>query len=115
MVATKEYKVVGTRPIEPVAFPVHEDSGEDASAALKGERNAHFEAVGFTATQVYDGDSLRAGNAVAGPAVIERMGDSVVVPPDYTAFVDRYLTLRLTAGGSGVGSGSTERRSEVTE
>jgi N-methylhydantoinase A len=92
----EHYRVVGRRPIEPVAFPVHEESGDDASAASKGERTAHFEEVGFTTIQVYDGDRLRAGNVVHGPAVIERMGDSVVVPPDYTAVVDTYLTLRLS-------------------
>jgi N-methylhydantoinase A len=90
------YRVVGTRPIEPVAFPAHEDAGDDASAALKGERSAHFEEIGYTTIQVYDGDLLRAGNVVPGPAVIERMGDTVVVPPDYTAVVDPYLTLRLS-------------------
>lgn len=110
----EHYRVVGTRPIEPVTFPAHEEEGQDAAAALKGERQAHFEAVGFTATQVYDGDLLRAGNVVAGPAVIERMGDSVVVPPDYTAVVDSYLTLRLSVAGDTGDGESTVRPSEVT-
>jgi N-methylhydantoinase A/oxoprolinase/acetone carboxylase beta subunit len=92
----ERFRVVGTRPIEPVAFPPHEDAGTDADGALKGERAAHFEEVGFTTTRVYDGDLLRAGNAVSGPAVIERMGDTVVVPPEYTAVVDPYLSLRLS-------------------
>ena len=55
------HRVVGTRTIEPVAFPEHEDAGADAAAALKGEREAYFEPAGFTATPVYDGDALRAG------------------------------------------------------
>jgi len=91
------HRVVGTRPIEPVAFPEHESEGPDASAALKGERNAYFEPAGLTATRVYDGDALRAGNVIDGPAIIERMGDSVVVPPDFRAQVDRFLTIRLGA------------------
>ena len=61
------HRVVGTRPIEPVAFPEHESAGPDASAALKGERSAYFEPAGFTATRVYDGDALRAGNVIDGP------------------------------------------------
>jgi N-methylhydantoinase A/oxoprolinase/acetone carboxylase beta subunit len=48
---------------------------------------------------VYDGDLLRAGNVVQGPALIERMGDTVVVPPGYAAAVDRYLTVRLSLAG----------------
>jgi len=51
------HRVVGTRPIEPVAFPEHDSAGPDASAALKGERSAYFEPAGFTATAVYDGDA----------------------------------------------------------
>jgi N-methylhydantoinase A len=111
----EHYRVVGTRPIEPVAFPEHEDAGDDPAAALKGERQAHFETVGFTATRVFDGDLLRAGNVVVGPAVIERMGDAVVVPPDHTAAVDRYLTLRLSAGDAAAGTRSARELSEVAE
>jgi N-methylhydantoinase A len=112
----EHYRVVGTRPIEPVAFPVHEEEDGDAAAALKGERPAHFEATGSTTTRVYDGDLLRAGNVVAGPAVIERMGDAVVVPPDHTAAVDRYLTLRLSAvGEAAVEAGSARELSEVSK
>lgn len=91
------HRVVGTRPIEPVVFPEYEDEGPDASAAVTGERSTYFEPVGFTPAQVYDGDALKAGNAVEGPAIIQRMGDSVVVPPGYQAVVDRYLTMRLSA------------------
>jgi len=91
------YRVVGTRRIQPVDFPDHELSAEDASAAVKGERSAHFESVGFVATTVYDGHALKAGNVVRGPAILERMGDSVLCPPGYETVVDRYLTMRLVA------------------
>jgi N-methylhydantoinase A len=110
----EHYRVVGTRPIDPVAFPVHEDEGEDADASLKGERPAHFEGSGFVPTRVYDGDQLGAGNVVGGPAVIERMGDSVVVPPGYTAAVDGYLTLRLSAQSDVEDEGATARHAEIS-
>jgi N-methylhydantoinase A len=100
------HRVVGTRRIEPVAFPEHDSAGPDASAALKGERSAYFEPVGFTATRVYDGDALRAGNEIDGPAIIERMGDSVVVPPEFRAQVDRLLTIRLGAAAAPAASGA---------
>jgi N-methylhydantoinase A len=90
------HRAIGTRPIEPISFREHDLEGPDSSDALKGEREAHFEPIGFTATRVYDGEALRAGNVVEGPAIIERMGDSVVVPLSYQAVVDRYLTLRLS-------------------
>jgi N-methylhydantoinase A len=100
------HRVVGTRPIEPVAFPDHDSAGPDASAALKGERSAYFEPAGFTATAVYDGDALRAGNEIDGPAIIERMGDSVVVPPGFRAQVDRLLSIRLGAAAAAAANGT---------
>ena len=109
----EHYRVVGTRPIEPVAFPTHDDVGQDAAAALKGERRAHFEDVGFTPTRVYDGDLLGAGNSVPGPALIERMGDTVVVPPGYTAVVDPYLTLRLSLSDSAGLAAATRAEAEL--
>jgi N-methylhydantoinase A/oxoprolinase/acetone carboxylase beta subunit len=104
--------VVGTRPIEPVTFPAHDDAGSDASAAVKGQRNVFFEPVGYTPTSVYDGEALKSGNVLAGPAIVERMGDSVVVPPGYEAAVDRYLTMRLSAVPSDgeAASGGVESR-----
>jgi N-methylhydantoinase A/oxoprolinase/acetone carboxylase beta subunit len=42
---------------------------------------------------VFEGGALDSGHVVEGPALIERMGDTVVVPPGYTATVDRHLTL----------------------
>lgn len=100
------HRVVGTRPIEPVAFPEHDSAGPDASAALKGERSAYFEPAGFTPTAVYDGDALRAGNEIDGPAIIERMGDSVVVPPGFRAQVDRLLSIRLGAAAAAAANGA---------
>jgi N-methylhydantoinase A/oxoprolinase/acetone carboxylase beta subunit len=106
------HRVVGTRAIEPVAFPEHEDAGIDAAAALRGHRDAYFEPAGFTATAVYDGDALRAGNVIDGPAIVERMGDSVVVPPGFRACVDSLLTIRLGAvagaASGAVGAGRAE-------
>jgi N-methylhydantoinase A len=93
------HRVVGTRVVEPAIFRTHEPESEDPRAAVKHERDVYFEALGYTAATVFDGYALRTGNVVHGPAIIERMGDSVVVPPDYKAVVDQYLTLRLTATG----------------
>jgi N-methylhydantoinase A len=93
----ERHSVVGTRALEPVPFDALQVGDPDASAAIAGEREAYFEPGGFRATPVYDGHALQAGNVLAGPAIVQRMGDSVVVPPDYAAIVDQYLTLRLAA------------------
>jgi N-methylhydantoinase A len=102
------HSVTGKRAIEPLAFRASEDAGPDASAAVKGQRTAWFEPEGFAATPVYDGHALRSGNVIAGPAIVERMGDSVVIPPTYSATVDEYLTLQLrpVAGSAADGGAS---------
>jgi N-methylhydantoinase A len=91
----ERHAVVGRRVIEPIAFHSQPLGERDASAGRRGERSAHFEPGGFRQTPVYDGRLLIPGNVVEGPAIIERMGDSVVVPPGYEAAVDAYQTLRL--------------------
>lgn len=89
------HRVVGTLRLEPVSFPDHPDAGPDSAAALKAERSVYFEPAGFTPTQIYDGNALQAGNVVEGPAIIERMGDSIVVPPGARAEVDSRHTISL--------------------
>ena len=53
---------------------------EDASAASKGTRQACFSADGrFTEAGVYDGERLRPGMRVSGPAIIERTTTTIVI------------------------------------
>ena len=111
--AIELHRVVGTRTIEPLAFTEHEDAGDDPAAAFEGERDVHFDPIGFLATRIYDGNRLAAGNVVPGPAVIERMGDNVVVPPGYEAAVDRYLTMWLSSADPETATVSTRSTAEV--
>jgi N-methylhydantoinase A len=91
------HRVVGTRPVEHQARQAHELIGEGPEAAQSGTRRVYFERLGYVSTPVYNGYALAPGNRVTGPAIIVRMGDSVVVPPGYLARTDEYLSLRLTA------------------
>ena len=92
-----------------VTFPAHEDGDADASAALKGERRRTSSRVGFTATPVYDGDALQAGNVVAGPAIIAADGRQRRRPARLQAVVDRYLTLRLSVSSDAAVATSPRR------
>jgi N-methylhydantoinase A len=57
--------------------------------ALKGKRPAYLPGRGkFAAVPVYDGDLLNHGNSVAGPAVIESVNTSILVPAGYRADYD---------------------------
>jgi N-methylhydantoinase A len=63
-------------------------------AALKGTRPVFFGDT-FITTSIYAGDKLSAGHQIRGPAVIERMGDTIVIPPGYEAAVDRYGNIQV--------------------
>jgi len=63
------------------------EGSEDASPALKRTRLARFDGAELE-VPVYDGEALRAGNRLAGPAIIEETTTTVVVPPLYALHVD---------------------------
>lgn len=46
-------------------------------------------------TPVYDRNRLSAGAKVAGPAIIEQLDSTIVVPPGVTAEVDGWLTIKM--------------------
>jgi N-methylhydantoinase A len=96
-VEVEPHRVVGLRQVANAPFVRAAEEGDDPIAAVKGAREVYFEPLGYTSSTVYDGYLLRPGNVVDGPAIIERMGDSVVVPPGHQAVTDGYLTLRLAA------------------
>jgi N-methylhydantoinase A len=88
--------VTGTLRVEPPPLAAAELVEGDGSAALRGERLA-FGGEGFVSTPVLDGRALRAGERIAGPAIVERMGDSLVIPEGFEAEVDAYMSTSLRA------------------
>jgi N-methylhydantoinase A len=89
------HRVTGTVAVERSHAPAGDLEAPDPGAAFAGERPVYFEPDGVRLTPVYAGELLRPGHVVTGPAVVRRMGDSVVVPPAYTATVDGHLTIRI--------------------
>ncbi len=64
--------------------------------ALKLTADAWFEKAGKPAkfkTKFYERTELRAGNHIAGPAIITQFDSTSVVPPGYTADVDKHGNL----------------------
>ena len=63
---------------------------KDASKYLKGKRDVFFEeANNFVTTPIYDGDAMRHGNLIEGPAVLEQRTTTIVVPPGFTVEVTK--------------------------
>ena len=81
-----------------------EDSvGEaDPSIAQKDHRSVYFPELGeHRPTPIYDGDRLKPGMSFAGPGVVERMGDTIVVPSFAMVRVDGYSNVVVDVGFQG--------------
>jgi N-methylhydantoinase A len=66
----------------------------DAPAVPVGERMIRFDELpAMVAAPVYDRATLQAGMTIAGPAVIDQLDSTILVPPGVTAEVDRSLTI----------------------
>ncbi|MCK7597672.1 hydantoinase/oxoprolinase family protein [Microbulbifer sp. CAU 1566] len=73
--------------------------GEDASPALKGEREVDFDECGIHLAKTYYREELCAGMKLTGPAIIEESGTTTPVYPGNRVTVDAYggLHIELTA------------------
>lgn len=73
-----------------------------AGEALKGHRRALFDAdVGPVSVPVYDRYALETGFSVSGPAIVEEMESTTVVPPGWGLTVDAAGNLVLKEGHDG--------------
>lgn len=75
--------------LAPVRFEPLEAGSGDPSRALRARRPVYFpETSGFAECAVYDRYALRAGDQIAGPAIVEERESTVVLLPESTAWVD---------------------------
>ena len=80
--------------------PEEEWSGADAASAQKGRRDAYVpEDNASRAVPVYDGHSLRFGQRIVGPAIIEEVTTAVVLTGSWDAIVDRFGSFVLYRKG----------------
>ncbi|WP_083402251.1 hydantoinase/oxoprolinase family protein [Bacillus sp. MUM 116] len=63
--------------------------------ALKGEREVYFENQ-FVLTKVYNREKIPVASEIQGPAIVEQLDTTTVIPPDFTAVVDEYRNLIMT-------------------
>ncbi|GAA4618013.1 hydantoinase/oxoprolinase family protein [Saccharopolyspora hordei] len=83
---------VGVTP-KPVIAP-HEVVPGEAPAARQ-TRKVHFDGPGWVDTPVHDRSDLPAGTRLRGPAVIEQLDATTVVPPGARAEIDEWLNIRI--------------------
>ena len=70
-----------------------------AHAALKAERDVHMPgSAGRTTTAIYDRYRLKANNRFPGPAIVEEIDSTTLIPPGCTVNVDNYGNLVIDLG-----------------
>lgn len=88
-------KAVGKTP-KP-AFTPTPDAGEKTPEPT-GTRQVHFRRD-WHETPVYDRDALGPGMEIAGPAIINQLDSTTVVPPETRAEIDEWLNIRIHLTG----------------
>lgn len=83
--------------VSTVKFEEQPESGEDARDAIIDERDVYFEETdGFVQTKIYDRYALKANNKFAGPAIIEQMDATIVIPPGHKVSIDKYHNVMIS-------------------
>jgi len=70
----------------------------DAANAIKAQRQVWFRGIGATQATIYDRRHMPAGLLAPGPAVIESLESTILVPPAWTARMDEHGFIHLTRG-----------------
>jgi len=88
----------GLSAIGDIVYPaVTEDEyqGEECSSAITGERKVYIGNGDFENYKIYDRDLLRNGNIVRGPAIVEQMDSTTIIPRGMKGTVDKDLNIML--------------------
>jgi N-methylhydantoinase A len=82
-------------------FSREEYDGSDPSRAVKESRNIFMpQQNSFRQVEVLDGDQLRFGNRIFGPALVEQVNTTVFVTPEYNLMVDRFGSYTIFLKGN---------------
>lgn len=94
------FRLRATAPKAPFELSTVADGGADASPALKRRRQCWFDGKEVD-TPVYEGEKLQANNQIEGPAIIEELTTTVVVPNRFSLAVDNRRNYILTNNDAG--------------
>ncbi len=68
---------------------------EQAPGEPEDRRDVYFGSDGWLDTPIYDRDALAAGTVFSGPAIINQLDSTTVVPPHSNAEIDEWLNIRI--------------------
>jgi N-methylhydantoinase A len=76
--------------------------------AITGERNVWFQGTGSIVTPVYRRSALPGCSTFSGPAIVEQMDTTTVVPPHATVLVDEFGNLHIDLSRAAVTASNQE-------
>lgn len=74
-------------------------SGEEGITKIKSNRDVWFDGVGKLATPIYERELFSSGTKLTGPAIIESLDSTIVIPPHWEATIDEQGFILLTFSG----------------
>jgi N-methylhydantoinase A/oxoprolinase/acetone carboxylase beta subunit/N-methylhydantoinase B/oxoprolinase/acetone carboxylase alpha subunit len=107
-------RVSGVGPIRRPDLPEHEAGDGDPARALTGRRRVVFEEP-LDEVPVYWRESLKPGDRLTGPAIVEEFGSTIPLHPGFEARVDPYLNLFVTTSVLKTSSSTTNDHDERTQ
>ncbi len=92
------FRVEAAGLVNKATFQPRPEGKADASAAIVGRRQVWLPGGdGYVDCPIYDRARLDAGHRIPGPAIVEQMDATTVIPPGMTGRVEPYLNLILEA------------------
>lgn len=88
--------VKATGVVQKAELPSHELVKQAPKA--EGRRNVWFNGKAVV-TDIYDRAKMQAGSEFSGPAIVEQVDSTVVVPPEASARVDEYMNILISMKG----------------
>jgi N-methylhydantoinase A len=89
------FRVTGTIVMDRPKLAALERSGQ-MPQSLTARRTCYFAPNGYAETEIHAGDRVVADQVISGPAIIQRAGDTVVLPPGTRADADHHGGLTIT-------------------
>jgi N-methylhydantoinase A len=95
LVEVVTYRVTGIGRVPEVEMPRFTSTGGTLEQAYRETRAAHFAGETLQA-KVYQRERLDVGLAISGPAIVEQLDATLVIPPGHTARVDEWKNIIVT-------------------
>jgi N-methylhydantoinase A len=102
------YRLRGIGRVPPVKLSQYRPVGRPLADALRETRKARFSGVTLDCA-VYQRERLDVGAAFSGPAIVDQLDATTVVPPGQTARVDEFKNILIQKSSSPVYGGGVSR------